>query len=136
MSTCDRLHVSSGRYYKREILTSRVWVDLPVLVEWPTRCKNDDEACQERANDKREPDPNWNAIAVTKAILRMSVTSRKIQWSYWSSYSESDVECHHGQFQGPDQSHISRPARNLDFRANHSIALVLASTTLYWSTEV
>jgi hypothetical protein len=40
------------------------------------------------------------------------------------SYRKADIEREHGQLEGSDQQDISRPTRNLNFRANCSSQIV------------
>lgn len=40
------------------------------------------------------------------------------------SYRKADVECEHGQFKCPDKQYISRPPRDLNFRATRPVQLV------------
>lgn len=52
-----------------EILTSRIWVDLPVFVEGPAACENRDDAGDETCDHERKPNIDGDLISAAKAVL-------------------------------------------------------------------
>jgi hypothetical protein len=50
-------------------LTARIWIDLPVLVEWPASREDGDHGDEKGSDDKNEPNIDGIAIPLAKAVL-------------------------------------------------------------------
>lgn len=60
---------TSRKKSRRRSLTARVWLDLPVHGEWPTRRENGDDTRNEASDDEDESEIGRVAVTFPKAIL-------------------------------------------------------------------
>lgn len=55
-------------------LTSRIWIDLPVVIKWPA-CQHDRKKTgDKRRDDQSESNQNLVAVALAEAVLSSSIS--------------------------------------------------------------
>lgn len=105
---------------RMESLTTRIWVDLPVVLEWPACQKHCPDRREKGCDDEGKPNVDANAITAAKTFLSgasvnyqspdRTVISRRLT----KPYRKSNVEHQHGQLERPHQGRVGCPASHLN----------------------